>query len=306
MRSASDLLRPDRPRFSGHESFACRYAWIPKAVRALESDARALVDDEAAMVSLGVGKNMVRSIRFWIEAFGVACPKGGGAFNLSSFGHSVFGSNGRDRWLEHRSTQWLLHWRLASRRRSPLFAWSFVFNDWEFPDFTKDELLTALRRAAHRHGHEHSDVTLAQHLDVLLMSYVGSARRSQPIEDGLDGPLVELRIIETSMARAERREPTYLMPRSSRPDVSDGLFAYVLDDFWRNWRPDEQTLTFSDVVYGRSGPGNVLRLSEEDVRDRLERCDGRLFRFRSSALQGLLVRSQEAGVDLLGDVYERY
>ncbi len=51
-------------RFSGHESFVCRYAWLPKAFRAIVQDPAAFRDEEQAMVSLGVGKNMVRSIRF--------------------------------------------------------------------------------------------------------------------------------------------------------------------------------------------------------------------------------------------------
>ena len=63
-------------RFSGHESFACRYAWLPKAYRELRTDPDAFADEDRAMVQLGVGKNMVRSIRFWVEVMGVAEPTG--------------------------------------------------------------------------------------------------------------------------------------------------------------------------------------------------------------------------------------
>ena len=51
-------------KFSGHESFACRYAWLPKAYRFVVDEPATFRDAEQAMVSLGVGKNMVRSIRF--------------------------------------------------------------------------------------------------------------------------------------------------------------------------------------------------------------------------------------------------
>ncbi len=54
-------------RFTGHETFPCRYTWIPKAFTALEADPKTFADDEYAMVSLGVGKNMVRAIRFWYK-----------------------------------------------------------------------------------------------------------------------------------------------------------------------------------------------------------------------------------------------
>jgi hypothetical protein len=61
-------------KFSGHETFACRYAWLPKALQAIQSDPRVFADDDEAIVELGVGKNMVRSIRFWVEASGMAKP----------------------------------------------------------------------------------------------------------------------------------------------------------------------------------------------------------------------------------------
>lgn len=61
-------------KFSGHETFACRYAWLPKALQAIQSDPRAFADEGEAIVELGVGKNMVRSIRFWVEASGMAKP----------------------------------------------------------------------------------------------------------------------------------------------------------------------------------------------------------------------------------------
>ena len=61
-------------RISGHESFACRYAWLPKAVRWVQDKPSLFAKDQDAMVDLGVGKNMVRAIRFWAQAAGVIEP----------------------------------------------------------------------------------------------------------------------------------------------------------------------------------------------------------------------------------------
>lgn len=58
-------------RFSGHETFVCRYPWLPKAVRAVSENSEIFSDEDEAMVTLGVGKNMVRSIRFWADSLGV-------------------------------------------------------------------------------------------------------------------------------------------------------------------------------------------------------------------------------------------
>ena len=59
-------------RYSGHETFPCRYTWLPKAVRGLTTNGQLFSDEDAAMVALGVGKNMVRSIRFWADAAEIA------------------------------------------------------------------------------------------------------------------------------------------------------------------------------------------------------------------------------------------
>ena len=65
-------------RYSGHEWFPCRYAWLPKAVRALADDPGALRDTEGAVERLGIGKNMVRALVFWATAMGVIESSGGG------------------------------------------------------------------------------------------------------------------------------------------------------------------------------------------------------------------------------------
>ena len=52
-------------RFSGHDTFQCRYAWLPKGVKLLNSNIPTpFANDDKAMVSLGVGKNMVPSSPF--------------------------------------------------------------------------------------------------------------------------------------------------------------------------------------------------------------------------------------------------
>ena len=55
--------------FSGHESFACRYGWLPKLYEAVTDDPSLFSSDDRAILRLGIGRNMVKSLRFWGEAF---------------------------------------------------------------------------------------------------------------------------------------------------------------------------------------------------------------------------------------------
>ena len=55
--------------FSGHESFPCKSLWLKKGYDfvANKND----FNSPDAVITLGVGKNMVASIRFWLRAFGI-------------------------------------------------------------------------------------------------------------------------------------------------------------------------------------------------------------------------------------------
>lgn len=284
-------------RFSGHESFALRSAWLPKAFELLDANPQALADEERAMIALGLGKNMVRSLRFWVEVFGIAQPGERGTLNLTSFARTVFGPNGLDPYLEDRRTLWLLHWNISVRPHDAVFAWDFLLNRWPRNEFTKAEVVDAFARESARHSLRHSRVTLEQHFDVFLRTYVASRSGRDYSEDSLDSPLVELGLIEQvgdRRAGSGRREALYAFRREIRDDVTRALFEYGLERLWEANRAVEATLTFREIATAPMGPGQVFRLPEDDVRRRLETYSGpredNRFHFRPSAIQELLVR----------------
>ena len=301
-------------RYSGHESFACRYAWLPKAYRALTKEPTILANEERAMVELGVGKNMVRSIRFWVEVMNVAAPQEQGrVLEPTPFGNAVFADDGLDPFLEDVRTLWLLHWHLSTHAEEPLFAWQFLLNHWPHPELTRSEALSAFRRGSASAGLSHSDVTLAQHLDVFLHTYLPS-RAAGTAEDSIDGPLVELALLqnvgERRLGETGRRESVYAFRREPKPEITVGLFEYCLHDFWQQWHPGEATLTLRDVAGVPCSIGQVFKLPEDDIRTRLEayarpRADAP-FIYRPSAVQGLVTRGPACPartIDLLNAVY---
>lgn len=301
-------------RFSGHESFALRSAWLPKAFELLDANPNALADEEGAMIALGLGKNMVRSLRFWVEVFGLATPGERGMLELTPFAHAVFGPDGLDPYLEDRRTLWLLHWNISVRPHDAVFAWDFLLNRWPRNEFTKAEVVDAFARESARHSLRHSRVTLEQHFDVFLRTYVASRSGRDFSEDSLDSPLVELGLIEQvgdRRASNGRREALYAFRREVRDDVTPALFEYGLERMWLAQRAGEATLTFREIATAPLGPGQVFRLPEDDVRRRLEMYSGLAeygrFHFRLSAIQELLVRqgsqSPTEEVALLRAVY---
>jgi len=297
-------------RFSGHETFACRYAWLPKAHRALAKDPAQFSDEDGAMVELGLGKNMVRSLRFWVEAMGLAKPDAPRTLKLTDFAHAVFGPRGFDPYLEDVRTLWLLHWNLSSRHENSLFAWRFLLNHWPYPELTRSEALAAFSRESVRLGHSHSTVTLVQHLDVFLHTYHTGRAGIVGVEDSLDGPLVELSLVQAIGERkgeSGRFETVYAFRRETKQDVTAALFEYCLEDYWARFQPNEETLTLREVTSGLCSPGQIFKLPEDDVRTRLEAyasdAEGRAFVYQPSAVQGLLSRRHGVAAPILANIY---
>ena len=104
-----------KPIFSGHESFACKSHWLKRGYDFVNAGNN--FNDDEAVVHLGVGKNMVASIRFWLKAFGllqedVLAPIAGYIFDDAS---------GKDPYLEDIGTLWLLHFMLINTEYATIY-----------------------------------------------------------------------------------------------------------------------------------------------------------------------------------------
>lgn len=282
-------------RISGHETFPCRYTWLPKAVRGLSENARLFSDEAVAMVDLGVGKNMVRSIRFWSQVAGVTTggAKGVG-HQVTQFGTDILGEHGFDPFLEDIRTLWLIHWNLSTDIRSPLLAWDYLLNRWHEPELVPSAVFKALKKEAEKQENRISEVTLEQHFDTFLHTYVPTrGRKGQVQEDNLDCPLIELELIikvgEREIDRSSgKRETIYSFRREEKPDVTPELFVYCLNEFWQKHHSSESTLTLREVAHGHGSPGQVFKIPEECIRirvDALARQTSGFFTYNETANQ---------------------
>ena len=108
-------------RFSGHESFQCRYYWLKKGYDFIQNEGDFNSDD--APVQLGVGKNMVAGIKYWLKAFGVFDYENK---ELSDLGKRIFDDKGWDPFLEDQGTLWLLHYYLVKQNHASIYSMGIV------------------------------------------------------------------------------------------------------------------------------------------------------------------------------------
>ena len=76
--------------FSGHETFTCKQFWLKKGFDFLDDGKK--FSDKTSVIDLGVGKNMVQSIKFWMHAFGISENKE----TISELGKYLFGADSKD------------------------------------------------------------------------------------------------------------------------------------------------------------------------------------------------------------------
>ena len=128
--------------FSGHDSFQCRDLWLKKGFDFIKNGHS--FSDTDAVVKLGVGKNMVSSIKFWLKAFNIIDLND----QLTDFSVRLFDDeNGYDPFLEDEASLWLLHYQLIKNRYASTYT--ILFNDFrkEKMFFSKKYLLIILEES---------------------------------------------------------------------------------------------------------------------------------------------------------------
>lgn len=288
-------LQLERGSFAGHETFPFRYAWLPKAVAEVQRDSAVFRADDA-MVRLGVGKNMVRSIRHWALATGVleedpdAPNSRGRELRPSELGHLLLGRDGWDPYLEDAGTLWLLHWQLAS---SPGAAatWYLAFNHFPHLEFSRQELVAWLLKLSDQMGWSRmSDASLRRDVDCFVRTYAPSRVTRKNVEDALDCPLVELSLIRPLGTRSQ-----FSISRGEHPSLPDAVFAFALVRYLTREARSANTISLMSIALGDGSPGRVFCLSERALLERLDRVEkltgGAIVFDETAGLQQILVHA---------------
>lgn len=282
--------------FSGHESFPCRYGWLPKLYEAVERDPKIFSSDERAILALGLGRNMVKALRFWGDAFGLLRIEKGIASNTPFARRLLDPETGLDPYLEDAGSLWRLHWRLTAH--AGLGGWVTAFQELQDSEIPRERLVELVRSRALTARGTITGGTASAHVDVLVRTYDWSRMSDRaPGEDASSCPFQELHLLETSTANGKMN---IKLPRGRKPDLDVGAFAYAVHDFWTGTAPGSHAVSMRSLLLERRSPGQIFRLDESALHERLDAL---------AALAGLELRDDGGGgIDLtvsrIGDIAE--
>ncbi len=249
--------------FAGHETFPFRYGWLKKAVDAVRRDPQLLSNDQA-MVELGVGKNMVQSIRYWGLATKVLSEGQGRSLEVTPIGSLLLEK--WDPYLEDPASLWLIHWLLINNPARAA-VWHLAFTRLNAPEFTKHQLLGSLVELKERYGLRVQTSSLSRDIDCMVRCYVAVEAKSQKelLEDTFSCPLTELGLILPL-----RDGEGYRFAIGSKPTLPAEIVGYALLDYMNRVRQERNSIAFADCLYGVGSPGQVFKLDENALVEYLE------------------------------------
>ena len=212
-----------RYSFSGHESFQCKSLWLKKGYDFLIGGNN--FTDVDAVAKLGVGKNMVSAIRFWLRAFGLTK-----ADELQIVARFIFDSEkGRDPFAEDLNTLWLLHFLLISSKVASIYYLLFVEYQREKREFSRSELQSFIKRKCNipEQKNVYNENTVRKDIGVLLKNYV-TPTDLKSIED-FSSLLIALGLIIDTGKQSTNKESIYTFKINESSDIASEiiLFAFI-------------------------------------------------------------------------------
>ena len=265
------LTEAAAPVFARHETFHPRYGWFRKAYRCVAEDPH-IFDQEDAPVRVGVGKNMVRAIRFWglaADLITESSKRRGRRTRLetTSPGDLLFSDSGWDPWMEDPGTLWLLHWRLlAARCRLPV--WWLAFNEFHPIEFTDDDLEGAVSAQldANADWNPPSRSSLKKDVSALLRTYAPQDRaKRRSIDDVLDCPLRELNLIRRATTPGR-----YRFILGPKPELPPAVATAAALEYVARAGSTGNSIAVARLVHEPGSPGKAFKLTEADLLEVLE------------------------------------
>jgi len=300
--------------FAKHESFYIREGWLFKGLKAVQEFPSIFVSPDAPE-RLGVGKNMVRALRFWMQATNLTEEASGRVReqHLTSFGKVVFEY---DPYLELEGTLWLIHHQLVCSQDLAT-AWYWFFNHYVPTNFSRQEFIDRLAqwinsqtKAENMEGI--AEGSLRKDFDCLMHTYLPETpEQGKSPEDQIESPLTALGIISDFRAIDEDQDKVvrrYRLQSGTSANVPPLIFLYVLLSRQEKERLGASQVSLSVALREPMNVGRTFNIGMrvfEELAAQLEDLDATL-RIRLSRTAGLdqITLPERKAAEILEMYYE--
>lgn len=276
-------------RLKGHEKFHLREGWIAKGLYGVSANPRVFSGSDGTD-QLGVGTNMVKSIKYWMLAMGLIKEGQKNGAELTDLGKMILKY---DPFLEDDLSLWLLHSYIAKNNfRSTV--WYLFFNKCQAEEFTKEELYTVLRKELISYAETDSfpESSLKDDIDVLLNMYSKDTKNDDP-EDKNKCPLASLKLIK-------KEGDVYYRQQPDMRHFRDEIILYELGNIFE----EESSI---GIDYVAELAANIYHLSRVAINTILDRLDyaGYITVNRTAGLDEIYPNKKISVKKIIEDYYTR-
>lgn len=254
-----------RPVFGGHEKFTLRNGWLEKGTTGILENPL-LFQQQDALVQLGVGKNMVRSIRHWCLASLLLEPNdlSPHALQLTHLARGLFIEKW-DPYIEDIATLWLIHVNFANNFvRCKVWQWALSFAGTEF---SKPDMLHYMHQQSMIEGIKVSEKALDAELDCLVRTYTSTKPKyTRHYEESYDSPFIELDLMRGISDDAR----IFLFNVGPKPTLPPEIVCYSLILFISQHGRNRRTLSIDECRLGIDSPGLIFKLDENSLMDYMD------------------------------------
>lgn len=217
-------------KFRAHDTFFIRKGWLSKGMERIVEKPDLFIDrDENPMDILGIGANMVKALRYWLQAVGLTSEpaRGRRIQTLTRLGEQIYDN---DRYIEELGTLYLLQYQLAKQAREAA-AWYFFFNKFNMSEFTKEEFVQDLQNYILMSEKEEMPAIRSLNDDfsciisTYLPRYKSNPGKVSP-ENNIDCPFGELGLVDIANKKKKTYKKSIPSARSFNPWV---ILAVIVD-----------------------------------------------------------------------------
>ena len=187
-------------KFRAHDTFFIRKGWLYKGMSNVVREPGVFQGASGnPMDILGIGANMVKSMRYWLLASGLTSEPKSGKRNqsLTNLGQIIFDN---DPYMEEIGSLWLVHYMIACNEDEAT-AWYIFFNEFEKNEFSVDDFHSCIVKYIRMREDATlpSDRAIEDDFNCIINTYV-PRKRLNPAkvhpESNIECPLEELGLVD--------------------------------------------------------------------------------------------------------------
>ncbi len=277
-------------KLQGHEKFPLREGWLNKGIIMVDKNQNAFQGKNGPDI-FGIGNNMVKSLRYWLKAFGLIEEKPGKGAFLTETGRLVLDN---DPYFEDYFTLWILHSYIA-KNIDEATSWYMFFNRVDVEDLDKEQIESILLREIKKYacGKPFSDRSVKADLDVLLNMYCNNKGNNDPEEKNIS-PFAQLELVKNLEGRYSKNHP-------SDKKINEWVVLYEVSEMLK----DKENISIEEVIESERGLSKIYQLSSIASNEYLDKIEA-LDYIRINRTAGLDVIYKAADLSPLKVIEEYY